>query len=85
MRVKVPIYAMGISCGWFSRGVISVRRRAPLVAAAIPAVEVVADFPIYEEKLVVTDDAAALPYGQIAAEAVALQRLAHLDTQYRSP
>ena len=32
----------------------------------IPAVEAVADFPIHEEQLVVADDAAALPDGQIA-------------------
>lgn len=49
----------------------------------IPAVEAVADFPIHEEKLVVADDAAALPDGQIAAEAVTLQRLAHVDPVHR--
>src|SRR5690606_36355810 len=45
----------------------------------IAAVEAVADFPIHEEDFAVTDDAAALPHRQIAADAVALQGLAHLD------
>jgi hypothetical protein len=49
----------------------------------VAAVEAVADVPIHEEKLAVADHSAALPDGQIAAEAVALQRLAHLDPVHR--
>src|SRR3546814_58077 len=45
----------------------------------VAAVEAVADGPVHEKDLAVRDAPAALPDGQITAEAVAQQRLAHRD------
>ena len=45
----------------------------------ITAIEAVGDVPIHEEELAFANGAAALPDRKFAAQAVALQRFAHLD------